>query len=143
MYSIGQVLFAIIAKKNQVYPMQVVEVITKKTLKGEEVKYALRAGSDPNSVVMLDQVEGEVFESAERVRQVLVQRATNQINKMVEVASAKSVEWYSQTGSHQHEDLSDDIEKVGSLDQPPLEDNQMTVTLPDGTIAKIRMPAVA
>ena len=46
-YQIGQILFVVLAKKNQVYPMRIVEVITKKSLKGEEVKYLLQAGSDP------------------------------------------------------------------------------------------------
>jgi hypothetical protein len=34
-YSIGQVLFVVLNKKSQIYPMQVIEIITKKTLQGE------------------------------------------------------------------------------------------------------------
>jgi hypothetical protein len=66
MYSIGQVLFVILSKKSQVYPMQVIETITKRTLNGEEVSYVLQAGAEKSSQITLDKVEGEVFDSAEK-----------------------------------------------------------------------------
>ena len=38
-YHVGQVLFVILNKKTQVYPMMVVEEIIKKTMQGEETNY--------------------------------------------------------------------------------------------------------
>ena len=92
MYVIGQVLFVVLSKKNQVYPMQVIEVITKKTLNGEEVSYVLQAGSDKDSKVTLSQVDGEVFNTAEDAKHTLVQRATSQSIKLVDAATRKAGE---------------------------------------------------
>ena len=41
-YSVGQILFVVLNKKGQVYPMQVIEEIRKKTLKGEVTTYVLQ-----------------------------------------------------------------------------------------------------
>ena len=97
MYYIGQVVFVVLNKKHQIYPMQVVETVTKKTLKGEEVNYYLQAGSDKNTTVLLNEVDGEIFTSAESAKTTLIDRATIQITKLVESAEKKSKEWYSET----------------------------------------------
>lgn len=139
MYSIGQILFIVLASKNQVYPMQVIEVITKKTLKGEEVSYLLQAGPDGNTI-MLEKVDGEVFDSSEKARKTLIQRATQQVSRLVDNAEKKSVEWYSR--SAQKEPLMQTIEDLPDLSTkaaPP--DESATVMLPDGSVAKVKLPA--
>lgn len=128
MFSIGQVLFVVLAKKNQVYPMRVVEVITKKTLAGEEVKYSLQAGSDPNQLILLDQIDGEVFESVEVVRETLIKRATSQMNRLVDAASTKASEWY---GVHR------DVSEMSTMTTVS---EVVEITLPDGTRAKAKIP---
>ena len=143
MYEIGQVLFVVLASKQQIFPMQVVETVTKKTLEGEEVKYCLQAGSDKSTKIMLDQLEGEVFISAEEARSTLVERATSQINALVAAAEKKARVWYSteteqnkidtRTFMKQTEEL-----KVSYLDEDDQEESM--VVLPDGQVAKIKMP---
>lgn len=139
MYQIGQVIFVVLAKKNHVYPMQVVEVITKKSLKGEEVKYVLQAGSDKKSTVILDQLQGEVFKSAEEARTTLVKRATSQISKLVTMAVAKSKEWY---GTIENEQVIPTLMEDHPSPQEDDEDEEPSVTLPDGTIAKVKLPSL-
>lgn len=136
-YEVGQILFVVLNKKNQVYPMQVIEEITKKTLKGEVKTYVLQGGSDPNSTVVLDQIDGEVFDSSEEVRRVLLARATNQINKLVSVAVSKSKEWYLGSGT---ENVLNDLKKsdLPHQVQKTIEDEELTVTLPDGTKARLK-----
>jgi hypothetical protein len=131
-YSVGQILFVVMNKKNQVYPMQVVEEITKKTLKGEITSYVLQGGSSTQSTIMLDQVDGEVFDSADEVRRVLQSRATTQINKLVAAAVEKSKEWYSLeiVPSEKLESISNDPSQISEEDT--------TVTLPDGTKARLK-----
>jgi len=142
MYTIGQVLYVILSKKNQVYPMQVIEVITKKTLTGEQVSYLLQAGPNVSSTVMLDKVDGEVFETAEKARSILTKRATSQIDKLVSAAVKKSSEWYSKSIEQQTPQTIDDLPEFGDqeidIDTPPAD---ATVTLPDGTVAKIKLPS--
>lgn len=131
-YSVGQILFVVLNKKGQVYPMQVIEEIRKKTLKGEVTTYVLQGGSDPNSTVELEQVDGEIFESAEDVRQTLLSRATNQITKIVATAVTRSKEWYGiQTNSNQ-----DEVAEKDPVLIP--EDSDALVTLPDGTKARLK-----
>lgn len=144
-YSIGQVLFIVLNKKSQVYPMRVIEVITKKTLRGEDVKFLLQGGTDASATVMLDAVDGEVFDSAESARRTLIDRATKQINKIVDIARTKAREWYgeetSDTESSSYEtihDLPDLSAPVTATDVEPLYE---TVTLPDGTVARLKIHA--
>lgn len=141
MYTIGQVLYIVLSKKNQVYPMQVIEVITKKTLKGQEVSYLLQAGSDPASTILLNKIEGEVFETSEKARSVLIKRASDQIDRLVDNAVKKSSEWYSrsivvpQTIEGLPEfDRQDTDADTGAIDAA-------TVTLPDGSVAKVKLPS--
>lgn len=143
MYSIGQVLFVVLSKKSQVYPMQVVETITKKTLQGEQVSYVLQAGADKESRVMLDSIEGEIFSSSEKARSTLISRATSQINKLIEVAMSKSSEWYGQNDQPQTiKDLPDLMAKTTSS-SPPQEEEVSMVTMPDGSVVKVKLPKIA
>lgn len=131
-YSVGQILFVVLDKKVQVYPMQVVEEIRKKTLKGEVTTYVLQGGSDANSTVELDQVDGEIFESSEEVRQVLLTRVTNQITKIVESAITRSKEWYGTQPSNARDDILESDAPQSSVGTETL------VTLPDGTKARLK-----
>jgi len=97
-YRVGQVLFVVLHKKMQVYPMMVVEEITKRTMKGEETNYVLQGGVDPSTTILLNQVDGEIFESADEAKYVLTNRATAQIEKIVDAAVSKASEWYSSDG---------------------------------------------
>lgn len=142
MYKIGQVLYVVLTKKSQVYPMQVVEVITKKTLEGEAVSYILQAGSEKSSRIELSTVDGEIFETAERARKTLVERATSQINKLVETATRKSAEWYGDTPDNEVQTIRDlpDL-SVNQFSKDQVEEVK-TVTLPDGSVVKVKLPEI-
>lgn len=143
MHSIGQVLYVVLTKKNQVYPMQVIEVITKKTLQGEEVRYLLRAGSSAETTVFLDQIDGEVFDTADEVRTVLTKRATSVVNKLVSTAVKKSNEWYGTDASSPETTQSiDDLPELTTRLEAQVSSDVSTIVLPDGTIAKVKMPAI-
>lgn len=143
-YSIGQVLFVVSNKKIQVYPVQVIEVIHKKTLRGEDIKYLLQDSKDKNSTVLLDEVDGEVFDSAEKVRMALIDRATRQINNIVDVAVKNSRDLY--TSKSEKEKETETIENLPDLnslrrDSSTIDSSEIAeVMLPDGTIAKIKLP---
>lgn len=140
MYSIGQVLFVILSKKNQVYPMQVIETITKRTLNGEEISYVLQAGADKETKVTLDKVDGEVFETSNKARKTLIQRATDQINKLVDISVSKSFEWYNIVDQPQTiQDLPDLMTKATLQVE---EEEISSVTMPDGSIVKVRLPKI-
>ena len=144
-YKVGQILFVVFAKKNHVYPMQVCEQLTKISLQGEEVRYLLRGGGpEKSSTVFLDQVDGEVFDSAEKARSTLVVRATSQINRLVDAAIAKSSEWYGVEPGPRPQTI-DDLPDLSTMQRQPVgrdagaEDEEAPmVKLPDGTVARLR-----
>lgn len=139
-YAVGQVVFVIMAKKNQVYPMQVVEVISKKTLTGAKEEYLLQAGPDKNTTILLDKVDGEVFGDPKAVLEALTTRASTQIKKLVGMAVTKAGEWYTNTASP--EELS--ATSFPDLDTPAAGQSEYeTVTLPDGTVAKVKLPTAS
>lgn len=135
-YSVGKVLYVILSKKGQVYPMRIIEEITKKTLRGEEVNYVVQAGSDVNTTILLSQIEGEIFETPDEARRVLVARATDQIDRLVSVAVAKANDWYA---------LQADEQEVHELPEEITEKERESgfVTLPYGTVARIKMANVS
>ena len=147
MYSIGQILFFVLSKKSQVYPMQVVEIITKKNLSGEEATYVLQAGPEKETKLTLDQVDGEVFESPDVLRQTLVHRASVQVNKLIDNAVDKSNTWYSSGKSSSQ--VPQTIQNLPALLAKPdtsrvqedVEDEGSFVTMPDGSVIRVRLPS--
>jgi len=147
MYSIGQILFFVLSKKSQVYPMQVVEIITKKNLSGEEATYVLQAGPEKETKLTLDQVDGEVFESPDVLRQTLVHRASVQVNKLIDNAVDKSNTWYSSGKSSSQ--VPQTIQNLPALLAKPdtsrvqedAEDEGSFVTMPDGSVIRVRLPS--
>lgn len=136
-YSVGQILYIILSKKGQVYPMCVVEEITKKTLKGEEVNYVLQAGEDLNTKVMLSQIEGEIFETSEDARTALVERATSQIDRIIQNAVQNAKNW-SSIESQINE------QEIHELPQAKIQNDDVDlVTLPDGTVARLKSAIIA
>lgn len=93
-YKVGQVLYAVLNKQTAVYPVQVIEEITKKTLSGTVVDYVVRGGGAESKSLKLKEVEGEIFDSAEKARDALIERVVSQINSRVESAILKAREWY-------------------------------------------------
>jgi hypothetical protein len=129
-YRVGQVLFVVLNKKMQVYPMMIVEEIVKRTLHGEETNYVLQGGSNPSITILLNEVEGEIFESAEEAKYVLTNRATSQIEKLVDSAIARANEWYNAQQQTTTE--------IMSLPEEEEASDKIKVTLPDGTIANLK-----
>jgi hypothetical protein len=118
----------------QVYPMMVVEEITKRTLQGEVTNYVLQGGSDPSVTVLLNQVDGEIFESADEAKYVLTSRATSQIERLVDSAITKANEWYSSSVPETTRQ-----EGIMELSQVTSEPNLVKVELPDGTVANLKV----
>lgn len=131
-YRVGQILYVVISKKMQVYPMMIVEEIIKKTLQGEQTNYVLQGGSDSDSTILLSQVDGEVFETPDEAKYVLTSRATAQIEKIVDSAVARASEWYpSQIERSENKE-------VLTLQQQGDEKDVVKVKLHDGTLANLK-----
>ena len=135
---IGQIVFVILAKKNQLIPLQVFEIVSKKTLNGEEVNYMLKAG-DSEELVNLNSIDGEIFDSLDDARVALTERASKAISRLVENASEKAKLWYGQPHAESPSVMS------GLQKQPVAQQNQQgktTIKLPDGTLAHVTLPDI-
>ncbi len=93
-YALGQVIYVVLKKELCVYPMQITEIVDKRTLDGAVTTYMVRGGTDPKAQLLITDVDGEVFDSSERAKQILLERATVSITKLVDAAAEKAREWY-------------------------------------------------
>lgn len=125
---VGQILYVVPSKRPIVYPVQVVEELTKKTLTGVVTEFIIRTGGDNPQDINLKEVVGEYFESSEKVKSELTTRAINSVAKMVEVAEFNAAKWYQVAK-----------EDDSSLTQTDIEDDDVYTKLPDGTIAKVNV----
>lgn len=147
-YKIGQILFVVLKKQSQVFPMQCIEIITKKTLEGEEINYKVRGGQDANATLMVNEIDGEIFDSSEKARSALTDRATRSISKIVDIAVQKASEWYGPNAFEAPEGdvlatLKKQPEPIGKKQNkprlaPPGEGTP--VQLEDGTVVRVKMP---
>jgi len=149
-YNVGQILYVISTEHNKVLPFQVVEEITKKTLRGDEVFYKVVYGTDQSKTKLLSEIKDEAFTSLEEVRSHLMQNVTSWVNNQVETARKASGVWYKTpdpTG------LPDDMPNEVHGMQPNVggdphalgtEDGDTNlVELPDGRVVKARVKSVA
>jgi hypothetical protein len=111
-YRVGQVLYVVLRKEPNVYPMQVVEEITKKTLEGEVTTYMLRAGADASKVLPINDIDGEIFDSADNARKTLIERVSQSIATRVDQAISKAKEWYPSGFEHASDDPMSLIKKT-------------------------------
>jgi ribosome-associated translation inhibitor RaiA len=134
-YSIGQILYVLLNRETKICPVQVVEEITKRTLGGETTTYIVKFGKKGETVSLSD-LDGQVFESVDVLRQTLHDRITRSVENIITNTVEKAQEWYPQTQI---------VENVVNVRQSEVlevqqQEEDAMITLPDGTIAKIRMP---
>jgi hypothetical protein len=137
-YKIGQIVYVVLNKEGKVYPMQVIQEITKKSLNGTETCYMLRGNPSVNQTVMMSEISGEIFDTDAECRALLVQRAAKQLNKLVDNAVKKAGEWFPDGIGGEPSDGP----SVATLFEPEQKAEPGTVLadLGDGTIAKVKLP---
>lgn len=127
--------------------MQVIEEITKRTLNGEEITYMIKCGTDPKAIVLISEVEGEIFVDSTEAKNSLIERATASITRLVDSAVQKAHEWYPNSFESplNRPQLNSTKQSIIDMVTPPPQLNQNTsldvthdtVTLPDGTKVKV------
>jgi hypothetical protein len=146
---VGQILYVVPSQQAIIYPMQVVEELTKKTLNGTEVDYVLRAGSATESkTIKLKEIKGEIYESAVRAKTVLTDRAIKSVARLVESATKKAEEWYPGAFEGSSDDNIIDALKKPSAheavgqDTPRPASADPAIDLGDGIVARVKLPDV-
>jgi len=143
-YTVGQVIYVVLKKETRVYPMMISEQLTRKTLEGEQITYMVRGGTDEQSQLLITEVDGEIFDSAEKARVTLIERAKTSITRLVDNAVQKAKEWYPSATEIANVDPMSMLKKSSTQEINQLltedgTDNAPTmIQLPDGKIGKVR-----
>jgi len=137
MYEVGQVLFLIMNKRQQVIPIQINEQVVRRSLDGEETSYSV-AVPVPKGTRLFDlqELDGQVYKSIEEARDALHDQAAKAINTLTQKAAAVAEHRF---GHNEKPQLSlDDIPEPSSSG----DDASVKITLEDGTIANVHIPEI-
>ena len=141
-YSVGQILYLILKKKQIVLPVRVVEQILRRTVEGEEVKYIVEAPAKGRRLVQypLDELSSEVFEDIADARKLLLANANEAIDGIISLAN-RSAEKYFITPKTQGSPAIEPLQSGESLS--PLShsaDSIVETVMDDGSVVKVRVP---
>ena len=135
MHEVGQVLFLIMNKRQQVIPIQINEQVVRRSLDGEETSYSV-AVPVPKGTRLFDlqELDGQVYKSIEEARDALHDQAAKAINTLTQKAAAVAEHRF---GHNEKPELSlDDIPEPGDVE------TSVKVTLEDGTTANVHIPEI-
>jgi hypothetical protein len=134
-YDVGQVLYAVSHKEMQVIPLRVTERIVRQTLEGEIVTYVAQL---PTGEVLSDlsKLGEDLHTSLDEVRDRMLFTITGVVDKIVDTAKEVAVSAYGEANVS-------GAPKQGRENKQDDNTEKSQITLPDGTIANIKMPASA
>lgn len=92
-YRVGQVVYVIMSKEARIVPLLVIKEVIEKTIEGETVEHIVRSKDEDNAIAV-STIDGEVFETSDKARKALVERATSSVNRMVDKAVENARLWY-------------------------------------------------
>lgn len=147
-YTVGQVVYVSSSEQNKVMPLQIIEEITRKTLKGDEVHYKVVFGNDMTKTRYLSDIKGDVFTSLEAIRASLLKNATSWIDRQIEEARKYAHNTYKNAQSHDFSEM-DTPQLPSGIHTPNASDDDVPgeeanlVELPDGRIVKARVKQVS
>ena len=85
-YKVGQVLYLLSSQTMKVFPVQVIEEIVRKSLKGKNVTYTVMMPDRKKSLIELDNVNAKIFDDVAKLREFMTNNAKLSIDKIIENA---------------------------------------------------------
>jgi hypothetical protein len=128
-FQVGQVIYLIPTGERRVMPAQITEEILRRTIGGTETVWMIQLAGSPKSVP-LDPDAAEYFINVDELRRTLVERTTQQVNSMIDKTVSLAAEIFQQQAPV---NLSSTFDVEDDLPQTA------TVTLPDGTKARVKV----
>ena len=135
MYEVGQVLFLIMSKRQQVIPIQINEQVVRRSLDGEDTSYSVSVPVPKGTKLFdLQDLDGEVYSSIDEARSVLFEHASEAINSITQKAAAVAEHRFGYTGTLQP--------SLDDIPEPEVSESESAVkiTLEDGTVANVHLP---
>lgn len=144
-YDVGQVLWVIRSDRPGMIALQIQEVITKRTMNGEDIQYlAYTPGIDKQ--FLLHTVKGRIFTDLESAREILYKQATEAIDSVIEKVRSQANQAFGQKKDDQQSDALSFIQNI----QVPTQSNTSNQNLEpeegfeiiemDGKKVKIKLP---
>ena len=126
-FQVGQIIFIVLKKKQQVLPARIIEEIQKKTMKGEEISYSAEIPvRDEMQVVPLSQLDCDLFMTLNEVREFLIFNATSVVDRLLAKAEKISKNRFA---------------PVIFNDAPiPTIEGKVKIQLENGSIANVNLP---
>ena len=132
MHNVGDIVYIISNKRRQIFPVQIVEQVIRKTLVGEEVTYKVKVpGKDNSAPVDLHALDGTVYESLQKAKTFLHEQAASAIEAMLRTAQELALS------------LGHEVEETDTAPAPVKNgSSKLKVKLDDGTSATVTLPDV-
>ena len=126
-FQVGQIIYIVLRKKQQVLPARVIEEIQKKTMQGEETSYSVEVPvRDEIQVIPLSQLDCDHFTGIPEVREFLLSNATNVIDRLLQKAENISSNRFAPV-----------VFDESTTSQQP---DKVKVRLENGSIANVNLP---
>ena len=123
-FKVGQIVYLIPTGERRVLPAQITEEILHRTVRGTETVWMIQIAGSSKSVP-LDPDAAEYFTSVDALRDIMIERTKKQVIAMLEKTEALAREVF-------QEQVEEEL-PVSS------EDEAATITMPDGTKARVRI----
>lgn len=152
MHEVGQIIFLVSRKAQSVLAAQVCEQNVKKTLDGEETTFRVRIGTDPDMEELydLDRVDADIYGSPEEATESLYASARSQIDVLINDAVEDATNFFNyqksptkkstRTRSSRKQVKKTSTKTETKTKEPQKKDDDLYVTMPDGTQAKLKTP---
>jgi phage-related tail protein len=89
-YSVGQIIYLLSKKDVKVYPVQVIEEVTRKTIEKEMISYVIKLPDNKETEILLEQVDAEIFTTLDDVESKMMDNASKQIKSFLKNAKSMS-----------------------------------------------------
>lgn len=143
-FVVGQVIYLLSRKDPKVYPALVCEEIKKKSLTGESINYMIRLPTEDLKEVELDRLDVEIFTSIASAKKAMIEKATSQINFILESAKeASNIFEEFKVPDLLTEDLdTNKVESISTQTENDIDSEYATVDLGDGKMGRIKIDDV-
>ena len=111
-YKVGQILYLLSAQTMKVFPVQIVEEVVRNSLKGKHVTYTIMLPDRKKSLSELDNINAEIFDDIEKLREFMTNNAKLSINHIIKNAATLSTIF----GSSSKEEPSNDNKSFKIID---------------------------
>jgi hypothetical protein len=125
-FEVGQILFLLPKKENKIVPVRVVEVVVRKKLNEQSVEYIVEIPNRNRDTTSLSELDAMTFTTDRELRDYMVSNSISAIDRMVETARRHAASAFGEP------------QPAVASRVAVQEDEYNMITLPDGTVARIR-----